>query len=188
MIDLFSGGIAEMWQGVVPAEVKAISYAIERTLRTVLECADKTVIYADMAKTDENIVDLLAAENRAMYYDQSLPRPTKESIVKASISGWYAKAGTPAAVKELVQAVFGEGEIIEWFDYTEGDKVPYTFDIKTNGTMGDDILASFAKIIKRVKNERSHLRRVLVDKNVKVLGHSAAIAFSSPIFNFDNNS
>ena len=124
-------------------------------------------------------MDVLAVETNAMYYDESLPIDTKRSIIRASMSAWYARAGTPAAVEELVQAVFGEGSVVEWYDFTEGEPTPGLFDIKTNAPLTEDLLTYFESLIRRVKNERSHLRRVLIIRERRAEPHIAAAAVTA---------
>ena len=119
---------------------------------------------------------MLAVELNAMYYDQDLPIEAKRTIVQASFSAWYARAGTPAAVEELVQAVFGEGEVVEWFDFTEGDRTPGLFDIKTNAPMSEDVIVQFERLVGRVKNKRSHIRRVTTESSARASPRVAAAA------------
>lgn len=84
---------------------------------------------------------------------------TKRNIIKRTLL-WHTKAGTPSAVSELVEIVFGEGRTVEWFDYTEGPYTPGTFDIITNARMTEEMANYFLSIIQRVKNTRSHIRRI----------------------------
>ena len=89
---------------------------------------------------------------------------------------------------ELISDIFGEGRTVEWFDYDEPPYTPYTFDIITNATMTEDIIDRFLAIIDRVKNERSWLRRVVVERKIGGSEHAAVGAISTPTQAITNNS
>ena len=87
-----------MWQGVVPDEAKALSYALQMATVRLKGYLAKTMCLAMIDSLPDATLDLLAAETRAVYYDVTMPIETKREIVKASMAGWYMKCGTPAAV------------------------------------------------------------------------------------------
>lgn len=74
---------------------------------------------------------------------------------------WHMSAGTPAAVEELITAVFGEGTIQEWFEY---DDEPYYFKIKTNAQMTENMNAQFSSMLRKVINTRSHIRAIEIHR------------------------
>ena len=182
MINLLDGELLDL----LPASMKSdtdmvcLSYALKEITQDLLKTLSETRTQSFIDGLPERILDVLAVETNAMYYDESLPIQSKRSIIKASMSAWYARAGTPAAVEELVQAVFGEGSVVEWYDFTEGEPTPGLFDIKTNAPPSEDILSRFEEIIRRVKNERSHLRRVLIERNMKAAPFAGVYASSTP--------
>ena len=94
------------------AEVVALSYAIKRAIGKMVGYAERASVYAAIDKLPEDILDLLAVELRAQYYDEDMDISIKREIVKKTML-WYHRAGTPSAVEELISAVFGEGEISE---------------------------------------------------------------------------
>ena len=63
-------------------------------------------------------------------------------------------------MREMVNVVFGEGKVVEWFDFEDGEKTPGTFEIETEAGLTTDILSKVSERIKNVKNTRSHIRRV----------------------------
>lgn len=66
------------------AQIKAMSYALRETARMLLEKIDPVTVYAGVDILPEQIVDLLAVEFRAQYYDTSLPVLEKRKAVKKS--------------------------------------------------------------------------------------------------------
>lgn len=140
-------------------EVKALSYAISRQVRGIIDSMGLSMVYAGIDELPGNILDVLALEFRAPYYDTDLDISVKRDIIKSTFK-WHSIAGTPRAVKELVEATTGECEVIEWFSY-DGD--PYHFKMTVNVT-DDDITpekqALVQKIISAYKNARSILDSV----------------------------
>lgn len=181
MIKLTDGELLDLLPSRMKSDIDMVclSYAIKQITQDLLETMAETRTQSFIDGLPEHILDVLAVETHAMYYDEGLSLEAKRSIIRASCSAWYARAGTPAAVEELVQAVFGEGEVVEWFDFTEGDNSPGLFDIQTNAPLTEDLLAYFESLIRRVKNERSHLRRVLIERNRRAEPHIAAAAVTA---------
>lgn len=142
------------------SEVQAISYAFKKGMEKMIEFARLSTLYAEIENLPDEIIDLLALELQSQYYDDSMEIEIKRKIVKNSIA-WYAKGGTVSAVDEMVQAVFGEGEVIEWYKY--GGE-PGTFYIKTNAELSPDIIENFNEIINKVKNMRSHLTNITINR------------------------
>lgn len=157
-------------------EVQAISFAFKKGMEKMIEYAKLSMLYAEIDNLPDEIIDLLALELQSQYYDDSMEIEIKRKIVKNSIA-WYAKGGTVSAVDEMVQAVFGEGEVIEWYKY--GGK-PGTFYIKTNAELSPDIIEKFNEIINKVKNMRSHLTNITINRVINNPNHIAVFNYNIP--------
>lgn len=165
MINFFDGQITDIlpFNIAEKPEVKAISYALQKGTQLLYNYAQKIYLWTDIDNQPENVLDLMAAELRTQYYRQDLDIETKRRLVKGTLS-WYMTAGTPEAVEELIQAVFGEGEVKEWFEY---DGKPYYFKVVTSAVLTPDINDFFITMIQRVKNTRSHLDAVEIRRTIK---------------------
>lgn len=163
MTDLLNGEILDILPSQLNTDIDMIclSYAIKTVCARLMEYEGESMIYAGVDRLKENVLDLLAVEMQAPYYDQTLTIDVKREIIKKTFV-WHQKAGTTSAVRELVAVVFGEGNVVEWPDFTDGEKTPGTFDIETNALMTPDMIERFNGIIGQVKSVRSHLRRVTV--------------------------
>jgi len=144
-------------------DVQALSYAFKKGMEKMLYFAGLSALCADIDTLPDEIVDLLALELKSQYYDESMDIDIKRDIVKNSIA-WYAKGGTVSAVDEMVQTIFGEGEVVEWYEYG-GD--PGTFYVNTSTELSPDVIKSFNEIIDKVKNIRSHLTNVKINREIK---------------------
>lgn len=161
------------------AKVQALGYAIQKAMQRFLEFCDGTSVYAIVDKLPDKMLDMLAAEMDAPYYDVDLDVDSKRSIVKNSFL-WHMRSGTPAAVEDMVAAVFGEGEVEEWFEY--GDD-PFYFKIKTDALMTETMNEQFTAMLDRVKNARSHIRAIDVHREIQgdtCVGMAALPAYRPP--------
>ena len=154
-------------------EVQAVSYAVKKAMQKLRKYADSTRVYAVVDDMPENILDVLGVELRTPYYDEEMQREAKRKLVKNTLI-WYQRAGTPSAVEELISIVFGEAKVKEWFEY---NGTPGTFRVETGTTITPEMAEYFVRMIKRVKNTRSHLELVSVPRTLESsayigLGHS----------------
>ena len=175
MINLKDGERADVSPFKGDPRNDAFSYAVKKMMQFILEKADGTRTYSIIQNLPDDILDMLAVELRTMYYEETMDISVKRNIIQNTLT-WYAKAGTPAEVEELFSVVFGSGKIVEWFDFTEPPYTPGTFDIVTNAPMERGIIDTLSAIIDRVKNARSQIRRVVINRD---LHQGASIAMRS---------
>lgn len=165
MIKFTEGGLEDIWPQKTP-RIQAISYAMQQAMKMVKKYADKSRCYAAVDELSEEILDYFAVEMRSMYYSQGLPISKKREIVKNTLK-WYTYAGTAATVADMVSVVFGDGRIIEWFNYDEPPRTPGTFDIETSGRLTGESFDQINALIKKSKNVRSQLRRIIIIRNAR---------------------
>ena len=110
MISLYDGQITDLlpWKIAQSTEVRCISYAVQQEHQRMLRLAAHTRTMAVIDELPERILDVLAVELRTPYYQESMNLETKRNIIKRTLL-WHTKAGTPSAVSELIEIVFGEG-------------------------------------------------------------------------------
>lgn len=165
MISFTEGGLIDVWPDKESPQIQALSYAMQQAMIRVKSYADQAMCYSMVDDLPEDILDYFAVEMRAMYYEQNLSIEQKREIVKNTLK-WYTYAGTPAAVSEMVDVVLGGGKVVEWFDFDEPPYTPGTFDIVTSALMTSDIMEELTGLVQKVKNVRSHVRRVIVERNI----------------------
>lgn len=166
MTNLYDGRLTDLLQNESEynTEIEALSYALQIEKRRIMEMADRTRTLAMIEQLPEDILDILAVELRSPYYTMDMSIEQKRDVI-ANTLVWFYRAGTPAAVSEMATAVFGAGQVVEWFNFDPNDGVivPGEFDIETGAEIQDpeEFMPQISRIINRVKNTRSHLRRVL---------------------------
>ncbi|MCD8364786.1 MAG: phage tail protein [Clostridiales bacterium] len=181
MIKLSDGELLDL----LPAQLKydtdmiCLSYALKCGIEKLLEYEKGTMTANFIDSLPEKILDVLAVELRSLYYSDDMDIETKRQIIKNTFI-WHFKAGTASATSEMIAAVFGEGSLVEWFNFEDGEGDPYTFDIETNARLTEDIYNQLLSIIDRVKNMRSHLRWIKIDRDIDQTEHVAVGVTGSP--------
>jgi P2-related tail formation protein len=164
MINLYDSNITDILPEpfLEDQNVIALGYAIRQGVRRLIEYCQNISVYAVIDNAPDNVLDMLAVELNTQYYEDTMDIETKRKLVANTLI-WFMRAGTPAAVEELVAAVFGEGKVVEWFEYG-GD--PYWFKIRTNAILTPDMDTYFSEMIQRVKNTRSHLEAIEISRTI----------------------
>lgn len=156
------------------AKIQAASYAFRETARELLKKIDTVTVYARVDTLPEQIVDLLAVEFRAQYYDTSLPVEEKRKAVKKALL-WHCRAGTVSAVRELTDLVWrsDSAQVQEWFDY---GAAPYLFRVllRTDMRIDEDKIDAFLAALWKVKNTRSHLEAIAFRRQINHTVHIGA--------------
>lgn len=163
MINLYDSNITDILPDAIKDDprVKALGYALSKANKRMVEYSVKTRVFAAIDAASEEVVDLLAIELQTQYYDVTLPLSVKRDLVKNTLA-WYKNAGTTKTLTELILAVFGSGEIIEWW---EDDSEPFTFKIRTEAPISGDEVNEFSRMVAKVINIRSHLESIEFTRN-----------------------
>ena len=116
------------------------------------------LIYPAIDNLPSDLVDALAIQLHCDFYDSRLPLKTRRKLVKSSIA-WHRIKGTPAAVEMLLQTLYQDAHVSEWFEY--GGR-PYFFRVgvdisNTEEGANPDTMAQVKKVIELAKNVRSWL-------------------------------
>ncbi|KAF6628767.1 phage tail protein I [Paenibacillus sp. EKM208P] len=95
------------------------------------------------------------------FYDPALPLETRRELIKNSIN-FHRIKGTPAAVEQLIDILFGDGVVEEWFQY-EG--IPGHYRVKTSNPQATrDRVAEFYRAIDSVTRFSAHLDSVMLEQ------------------------
>lgn len=116
------------------------------------------LIYPAIDNLPSDLVDALAIQLHCDFYDSRLPLEIRRKLVKTSIA-WHRIKGTPAAVEMLLQTLYQDAHVSEWFEY--GGR-PYFFRVEvdisnTEEGANPDTMAQVKRVIELAKNVRSWL-------------------------------
>ena len=178
MINFSESNVADILPESIKKDpmVKALGYAVNKQIMKIIDQSKRISMYGAVDELPDKILDLLAIEMRAQYYNSNLPINTKRDILKKTLV-WHYHAGTLSAVQELVKFVWGSNmKIEEWFQF-EG--APYTFQIELfdlDNIMDDQTMADFIEALRKVKNTRSWLKTIIFHRQVIQKLFSGAVA------------
>lgn len=111
----------------VDGTVSDAAHAIDPHLRAIAGGVDKSLIYANIDRLSHAALDALAVQYDQTNWNVEWNLNTKISVLKDCIRN-KRKVGTLKAVREAVQALGNDTQIIEWFQ-TEPKGLPHTFTV-----------------------------------------------------------
>lgn len=143
----------------------AASKAVDIGFLLLVDLSKKLIVLPRVDDQPEEILDHLAYYLHVDFYDLSMPIETKRQLVKGSVYIHQIK-GTPRAVELLIETLFDEGIVEEWFEY---DGNPYRFRVITsNQSATNEKAEEFIRALNTVKNTRSHLDSVIILQSEKM--------------------
>lgn len=172
LIDILPPNIAQ------DPKVAAAAAALDAELKAVTQAVDQCLFISRLDNLSGPVLDLLARQYHVDFYEPDLPLEQKRSLVKGSLD-WHKRKGTPAAVEELITALFDDGQVVEWFDY--GGQ-PYYFKVTTNNPAATQERAQeFIRALNSVKNARSWLEKVEITQT-----ESLSLFYAGVVYTGDN--
>lgn len=137
-----------------------LSKAVDEIIEQLAKKAATGSTWDQLNNMGEQELDLLAEELNITWYDKAAEISAKRTIIQES-DMVHSKLGTNWAVKQVINAYFGEGRIIEWFDY---DGKPYHFKIETpNKSILNKKQDFFQRMLNVVKRESACLECLEID-------------------------
>ena len=131
---------------------------VDEKIAELNQMSELVSIYPRIDELSSNLIDALAIQFHVDYYSTALPLDARRALVKNSLR-WHVRKGTRAAVEEAAQSLYGDAEIVEWYEYNDA---PYYFRVDMHGKlMPSKDIADVVKIVNAFKNARSWLRGVI---------------------------
>ena len=153
------------WLEIIPPairndpQIQAMDAALTPQLQEVSQAIQDCIILARLDELSEPIVDLLAWQYHVDFYEINLGIEQKRNLVRNSIDVHRHK-GTPYAIEQVVEAVYGNCNLKEWFEYG-GEPYFFRIDVTLTEECVDKTKAKrVLKAIESVKNTRSWLEKL----------------------------
>lgn len=141
-------------------EIKALNNVVTFSLFFLQKYIDNANFTVNIDNVSEKIIDYLACEYRTPYYDEALDLKTKRNLVKSTMLT-YQKIGTTNIIKEYLNTLNEEADVVEWYDYNGN---PYNFkiflNISDNKEVDEKLLTDIKNKIEKIKNVRSSLEAI----------------------------
>ena len=107
-------------------QVSSLITAIDPELQELSRASLEPLILARIDELPETIIDLLAWQLHADFYDLAGTLDMKREAVKGSIL-WHMHKGTVWAIREALKQLDISAEFVHWHDI---NGIPYTFSLK----------------------------------------------------------
>ncbi|MFC4102901.1 phage tail protein I [Paenibacillus xanthanilyticus] len=138
--------------------VAAACGAIDSELRQLTTEIRQINYFSRLDELSSEQADELAWHFHIDFYDPALPLEQRRVLIKNSYD-WHRRKGTPSAVEEIVQTVFGDGEVEEWYQF---DGEPGTFRIlSSNTSITAEQTERFLAALNSVKRKSAHLDSII---------------------------
>ncbi|MCY7486647.1 phage tail protein I [Paenibacillus alvei] len=145
--------------------VTACARAIDQQLQIMTQRAIKLPVMSRMDDLTDEEADRLAWEFSVGFYDAGLPIEQKRELVRNAIR-WHRTKGTPAAVEELIAALFGDGKVEEWWEY--GGSPGYFRVITNNEAVTNERAQEFLQAVNSVKRLTAMLEKVVLTQTERM--------------------
>ncbi len=141
------------------SRTQALSRTVNFLLNLLLSYVPGAMLYTNTSNLSEDVIDAMAVDLRTPFYDETLALEVKKELVKNTIY-WHSIAGTPEAIEKLIEVVFGEGEIKEWYesDLTAGHFTVNTINERVTNKKAED----FLRLLESIKRKSQHLDSVQI--------------------------
>jgi phage tail P2-like protein len=143
--------------------VVAFSKAFDYEFRLLIAAIPKIILFANINNQPAEVLDYLAWQLGADFYDQSADLTAKRALISQALY-WAAIKGTPHAIERVISIVFGEGTHEDWFEYG-GD--PFHFRVRTPGGRFPDSTKCdlLMRMIRAVKRASAILESITVEQS-----------------------
>ena len=133
--------------------------ALTPQLNMVSNQVDSILIYSNIEKLPHEVLDILAWQFHINWYVATAELETKRRLIKNAFKVHKSK-GTPYAVEQVIQDMFGDGFVTEWFEY--GGE-PYHFKvITTNPSVTAELANQFNMAVNAVKRKSTILEQIII--------------------------
>lgn len=151
-------------QGIgADAAVQAAARSIDPQLQTIGRTTDGVAVYANIGALTHEMLDALAVQFDAINWKDSWSRELKVSILKTIIAN-KRKVGTMKAVRDAIESLGNNAQIVEWFNETPQGE-PHTFKIYLlYGGNQTEVSEDISRAINLAKPARSHYTIIAIEE------------------------
>lgn len=135
----------------------ALVNATEKELKQAFREAESLADLSNIDQLPEYLLDYIAYQKHVDFYENTLSIEIKRGLIKRS-RFFHQHKGTPAAVEELINMIFGDGKVVEWFEY---DGQPFHFKVVTNNrSVTQEKAEEFLRALNSVKRKTAILDKI----------------------------
>ena len=144
----------------------ALADALSKPLQVFARECRKLSTFDALEELSEAELDALADELNVLWYDKSLDLEQKRSLIAQS-DLVYMQLGTKAAVANVVQSVFGNATVQEFWEYN-GKPHYFRILVADVGTLSNEAEAKLLRLLNIVKRRSQWLDKIVTEIILRV--------------------
>lgn len=146
--------------------VRGLAAAMDEIVPDLAEAIDKLSTWDHIDDISEAELDQLALELNIPWYDSTASVAIKREVVKNS-DKVYKHIGTKWAVENIIRTYFGDGYIMEWFEY---DGEPGHFRVySSNPSLNNERLTEFLALLNKTKRASAKLDGISITLDAELV-------------------
>ena len=150
--------------------VRGLSAAIDSIVPQLYASIELLPTWDCLDYLSSDDLDALAWELNILWYDSGADIAVKRELIRNS-DKVYSHLGTKWAVENVIKTYFGDGYIMEWFEY---DGTPGHFRVySANPTINNERLTEFLNILENVKRASAKLDGITITLSADLSLYSA---------------
>lgn len=161
----------DLTQTLPPAlQYDAKMTSLAEALAALLQCNAALIVKTDgiyyrIEELEEKMLDILAADLHADWYDYNGTLQQKRAVIKNNVA-IHRKMGTVAGLKTAIESVMGSAELAEWFQYN-GNPFYFRVSIEAEDLSGTEDLSKLLNAIQIYKPVRARLEKIIARSRIK---------------------
>ena len=146
--------------------VRGLAAAIDEIVPGLAASIDKLSTWDHINELNDAELDELALELNIPWYDTTASLAIKREVIKSS-DNVYRHIGTKWAVENIIKTYFGDGYIMEWFEY-EGE--PGHFRVySSNPSLNNERLTEFLALLNKTKRASAKLDGISISLDAELV-------------------
>ena len=146
--------------------VRGLAAAIDDVVPSLAASIEKLSTWDHINDMTEAELDALAWELNIPWYDSTSSLDIKREVIKNS-DKVYKHIGTKWAVENIIKTYFGDGYIMEWFEY-EGE--PGHFRVySSNPSLNNERLTEFLDLLNKTKRASAKLDGISITLDAELV-------------------
>lgn len=146
--------------------VRGLAAAIDEIIPGLASAIDKLSTWDHIDELSEAELDDLAWELNIPWYDASASLEIKRNVIKDS-DMIHKHIGTKWAVENIIKTYFGDGYIMEWFEY---GGAPGHFQVhSSNPSLNNERLTEFLDLLNKTKRASAKLDGISIELGAELV-------------------
>lgn len=145
---------------------KGIAAVLSDALRSISADIPKLSTFDALEKLNTAELDDLAQELNCLWYDKAFT-DTEKRVLLAQSDQTFARIGTVAAVEGVIQSIFGNGIVEEFWEYG-GEPHHFKIAIPDPSALTEERKAKLLRILEKVKRKSQWLDEIYAATSLKM--------------------